>query len=87
MGTPIRRCDRAKICEVEGKVLLRREMIERGGSSEAWYGGRARRLVLDVLFQVRLAAVLGGTYCSFSLQWVQRVATPGYPLLFAMQRV
>ena len=29
-------------CEVEGKVHLRREIIERGGSSEAWYGGQAR---------------------------------------------
>src|SRR5437867_1945028 len=28
-----------------GKVLIRCDLIERSGSSEAWYGGRARRLV------------------------------------------
>src|SRR5438034_10822920 len=28
-----------------GKVLIRCDLIERSGSSEAWYGGRARRSV------------------------------------------
>src|SRR5437773_10511427 len=28
-----------------GKVLIRCDLIERSGSSEAWYGGRARRPV------------------------------------------
>src|SRR5438093_4366769 len=28
-----------------GTVLIRCDLIERSGSSEAWYGGRARRLV------------------------------------------
>src|SRR5437867_11247899 len=28
-----------------GKGLIRCDLIERSGSSEAWYGGRARRLV------------------------------------------
>ena len=46
------RCDKPA-CAVEGKGLLRRELIERGGSSEAWYGGPARRL--NRLFQVCLA--------------------------------
>ena len=36
-----------------GKVTIRRELIERGGSSEAWYGGLAPR-DLDRLFQVCL---------------------------------
>ena len=42
MGTPIRGYDKPAR-EVEGKVPLRRDVIERGGSSKAWYGGRARR--------------------------------------------
>ena len=36
-----------------GKVTIRRELIERGGSSEAWYGGLVPH-DLDVLFHVRL---------------------------------
>jgi hypothetical protein len=36
-----------------GKVTIRRDVIERDGSSEAWYGGLAPR-GLDALFQVRL---------------------------------
>ncbi len=38
----IRCCDQPA-CEVGGQKPLRRDLIERGGSSEAWYGGRTRR--------------------------------------------
>ena len=45
---------------VGGQKSLRRELIERGGSSEAWYGGRASRL--------RLAALHGrwGRRCAYA---------------------
>ena len=70
-------------CEVEGKQPLRRDVIERGGSSEAWYGGRARRSVPRRTASSTprfFAAVLGGYPLRFSMQWVQRLATAGYPL-------
>jgi hypothetical protein len=37
-------------CKVEGKRLFRREVIERGGSSRAWFGGLAPR-TFDVLHE------------------------------------
>ncbi|MEE9205117.1 MAG: hypothetical protein V3U08_08875, partial [Nitrospirales bacterium] len=49
----IRGCDKPA-CEVGGKKPLRRDLIERGGSSEAWYGGRARHSVPQRTVPVRL---------------------------------
>ena len=67
MGTLIRRCDEPT-CEVEGKVPLRRDVIERGGSSEAWYGGRARRSVGQHTVSSMppsLPTPRGDTHCTF----------------------
>src|SRR5881409_4359698 len=57
-----------------GKVLIRCDLIERSGSSEAWYGGRARRSVGQRIPgntppslappRARLATRLPGTHCS-----------------------
>jgi hypothetical protein len=55
---------------VDGQKHLRREMIERGGSSEAWCGGLAAQ-PLNILFQVcfgpsRLYALVSLGDCAIS---------------------
>src|SRR5436309_14706362 len=69
-----------------GKVLIRGDLIQRSGSSEAWYGGRARRSVGQRILHPLHGAEqrvpdtppprggAPGTLCA-SLQWAQRDAT------------
>src|SRR5436309_4976248 len=81
-----------------GKVLLRCDLIERSGSSEAWYGGRARHSVprrTDHPLQSQEQRVPGTPLpvaaerrvpIALLLQWVQHDATAGYPLLLGNAR-